>query len=155
MALAESGAKVGGQVIVVPGTSTGFTTTGMTMIHQDTTGVPGAAEAGDAMGWSVSADDYNLDDYADVLTGLPNEDITRSGANQSNAGLALLLKGTSAGLTGSGALSYNQDTSGITGWTEANDKLRLLRPPHPGHPRGLPPRPDLDPVTGNRTPAAT
>ncbi len=120
---AESGAYKGGQVTVVPGTSTGFTTTGMRTIHQDTTGVPGAAESGDAMGWSVSAGDYNLDGYADVLTGLPNEDITRSGTNQTNAGLALLLKGTSTGLTGSGALSFHQDTSGITGWTEANDKF--------------------------------
>ncbi|MGI5198593.1 FG-GAP-like repeat-containing protein [Streptomyces sp. CA-288835] len=119
----ESGGASGGQVTMVPGTSTGFTTTGMRTVHQDTTGVPGANESGDAMGWSVSAGDYNLDGYADVLTGLPNEDITRDGANQSNAGTTLLLKGTSTGLTGSGALGYSQDTSGVTGWTEPNDKF--------------------------------
>jgi hypothetical protein len=119
----ESGGVSGGQVTVVPGTSTGFTTTGMRTVHQDTTGVPGANESGDAMGTSVSVGDYNLDGYADVLTGLPNEDITRSGANQSNAGTTLLLKGTSTGLTGSGALSFHQDTSGVTGWTEPNDKF--------------------------------
>ncbi|MEW2396408.1 FG-GAP-like repeat-containing protein [Streptomyces sp. NPDC046862] len=120
---AESGAYKGGQVTVVPGTSTGFTTTGMKTVTQDTTGVPGTAEDGDALGWSVSAGDYNGDGYADVLAGAPNEDITRSGANQSNAGTTLLLKGTSSGLTGSGALEFNQDTSGITGWTEPNDKF--------------------------------
>ncbi|MFC4468395.1 FG-GAP-like repeat-containing protein [Streptomyces xiangluensis] len=119
----ESGGVSGGQVTVVPGTSTGFTTTGMRTVHQDTTGVPGANESGDAMGTSVSVGDQNLDGYADVLTGLPNEDITRSGANQTNAGATLLLKGTSTGLTGSGALSFSQDTSGITDWTEPNDKL--------------------------------
>ncbi|WP_328772085.1 FG-GAP-like repeat-containing protein [Streptomyces sp. NBC_00286] len=119
----ESGGASGGQVTMVPGTSTGFTTTGMRTVYQDTTGVPGANESGDAMGWSVSVGDYNLDGYADVLTGLPNEDITRSGTNQANAGTALLLKGTSTGLTGSGALSFHQDTSGITGWTEPNDKF--------------------------------
>ncbi|MBA2948946.1 FG-GAP repeat protein [Streptomyces sp. PSKA28] len=119
----ESGAKSGGQVTMVPGTSTGFTTTGMTTIHQDTTSVPGTNESGDAMGSSVSVGDYNLDGYADVLTGAPNEDITRSGVNQSNAGTTWLIKGTSSGLTGSGALEFHQDTSGIAGSTEANDKF--------------------------------
>lgn len=119
---AESGAKAGGQVTVVPGTSTGFTTTGMKTVHQDTSGVPGTAESGDAMGWSVSAGDYNLDGYADVLTGAPREDITRSG-NRADAGMVFLLKGSSSGLTGSGALGYTQDTAGISGSTETNDRF--------------------------------
>ncbi|WP_229871879.1 FG-GAP-like repeat-containing protein [Streptomyces longisporoflavus] len=120
---AESGAHAGGQVTVVPGTSTGFTTTGMKTIHQDTSGVPGAAESGDAMGWSVSAGDFNLDGYADVLTGAPNEDITRAGAAKKDAGTSLLLKGTSSGLTGTGAQAFSQDTEGITGSTESADRL--------------------------------
>lgn len=120
---AESGAHAGGQVTVVPGSSTGFTTTGMKTIHQDTSGVPGAAESGDAMGWSVSAGDFNLDGYADVLTGAPNEDITRSGTARKDAGTSLLLKGTSSGLTGTGAQAFTQDTEGITGSTESADRL--------------------------------
>jgi uncharacterized protein with LGFP repeats len=120
---AESGAHAGGQVTEVPGTSTGFTTTGMKTIHQDTSGVPGGGEAGDAMGTSVSVGDYNDDGYADVLTGLPNEDVTRSGTNQTNAGMTLLLKGTSSGLTGSGAQAFSEDTSGIGGVSEPNDKV--------------------------------
>jgi hypothetical protein len=119
---AESDAKAGGQVTVVPGTATGFTTTGMKTVHQDTAGVPGAAESGDAMGWSVSAGDYNLDGYADVLTGAPREDITRSG-NRADAGMVFLLKGSSSGLTGTGALGYTQDTAGISGATETNDRF--------------------------------
>lgn len=120
---AESGAFAGGQVTVVPGSATGFTTTGMKTVHQDTSGVPGAAESGDAMGWSVSAGDFNLDGYADVLTGAPNEDITRSGAAKKDAGTSLLLKGTSSGLTGTGAQAFSQDTEGITGSTESADRL--------------------------------
>ncbi|MFI1445145.1 FG-GAP-like repeat-containing protein [Streptomyces fructofermentans] len=120
---AESGAKAGGQVTMVPGTATGFTTAGLTTIHQDTAGVPGAAESGDGLGWSVSVGDLNADGYADVLTGAPNEDITRSGANQSNAGAVWLFKGASTGLTGTGSLSYSQDTAGIAGSTEKEDKL--------------------------------
>ncbi|WP_371527618.1 FG-GAP-like repeat-containing protein [Streptomyces sp. NBC_01283] len=120
---AESGAFAGGQVTVVPGTSTGFTTTGLKTVHQDTSGVPGAAESGDAMGWSVSAGDFNQDGYADVLAGAPNEDITRSGAAKKDAGTSLLLKGTSSGPTGTGAQAFSQDTEGITGSTESADRL--------------------------------
>ncbi|KUO21686.1 FG-GAP-like repeat-containing protein [Streptomyces dysideae] len=120
---AESGAFKGGQVTVVPGTSTGFTTTGMRTVHQDTSGVPGTAEAGDAVGASVSVGDYNDDGYADVLAGLPGEDITRGGVSRSNAGMALLFKGTSSGLTGSGAQWFSQDRSGIAGVTESNDRF--------------------------------
>ncbi|MEU9580541.1 FG-GAP-like repeat-containing protein [Streptomyces chilikensis] len=119
---AESGAKAGGQVTVVPGTSTGFTTTGMKTVHQDTAGVPGSAESGDAMGWSVSAGDQDLDGYADVLVGAPREDITRSG-NRADAGMVFLLKGSSSGLTGTGALGYSQDTAGISGSTETDDRF--------------------------------
>ncbi|MCF3122167.1 FG-GAP repeat protein [Streptomyces arenae] len=119
---AESGAHAGGQVTVVPGTSTGFTTTGMRTVHQATSGVPGAAEAGDAMGWSVAAGDYNADGYADVLTGAPGEDITRT-SNRADAGTSLLLKGSSSGLTGTGAKAFSQDEPGVPGSTESGDRL--------------------------------
>ncbi|MFK4067325.1 FG-GAP-like repeat-containing protein [Streptomyces sp. NPDC029674] len=119
----ESGAHAGGQVTVVPGTSTGFTTTGMKTVHQATSGVVGAAEAGDAMGWSVAAGDYNADGYADVLTGAPGEDITRSGTNRKDAGTSLLLKGSSSGLTGTGAKAFSQDEPGVPGSTESGDRL--------------------------------
>jgi hypothetical protein len=120
---AESGATAGGQVTFVKGVAgTGLTSTGAKTVSQSTSGVPGAAESGDAMGWSVAVGDYNLDGYADVLTGAPNEDITRT-SNRSNAGTSLLLKGTSTGLTGTGAIAISQDTAGIPGSTETNDNL--------------------------------
>ncbi|MFH8607803.1 FG-GAP-like repeat-containing protein [Streptomyces sp. NPDC018029] len=119
----ESGAHAGGQVTVVPGTSTGFTTTGMKTVHQATSGVVGAAEAGDAMGWSVAAGDYNADGYADVLTGAPGEDITRAGTNRKDAGTSLLLKGSASGLTGTGAKAFSQDEPDVPGSTETGDRL--------------------------------
>jgi len=118
----ESGGNSGGQVTMVPGTSTGFTTTGMTTVHQGTTGVEGASESGDAFGTSVSVGDFNADGYADVLTGAPNEDITRT-SNRSNAGSVWLLKGTSTGLTGTGSLALSEDSPNIAGSTETDDKL--------------------------------
>ncbi|MFD8571584.1 N-acetylmuramoyl-L-alanine amidase [Streptomyces sp. NPDC059639] len=119
----ESAAHSGGQVTAVYGVAGTGLGTKVTTIHQSTTGVPGASEAGDAMGASVAVGDYNNDGYADVLTGAPNEDITRSGKNQSNAGTSLLLKGSSAGLTGTGAIAISQDEPGVPGSTETNDNL--------------------------------
>ncbi|PAZ16174.1 hypothetical protein CLM62_09740 [Streptomyces sp. SA15] len=117
----ESGGKSGGQITMVPGTSTGFTTTGMTTIHQDTAYVPDANQSGDALGTSVSVGDYNADGYADALAGAPGEDLTRDGVNRSNAGIAFLVKGTSSGLTGTGSVAVSQDTAGIPGSTESGD----------------------------------
>ncbi|MFC8346265.1 N-acetylmuramoyl-L-alanine amidase [Streptomyces sp. NPDC057280] len=119
----ESGGRPGGQITMVPGTSTGFTTTGMTTIHQDTSGVPGGDESGDAFGSSVSVGDYNADGYADALAGAPGEDLIRDGVNRTNAGNAILVKGGSAGLTGTGAIAVSQDTSGIPGSTETDDRF--------------------------------
>ncbi|MER6621107.1 FG-GAP-like repeat-containing protein [Streptomyces sp. NPDC000931] len=122
-AAAESGGTTpGGRITMVLGTSSGFTTTGMRTIHQDTSGVPGANESGDGLGTSVSAGDYNRDGYADVLAGAPGEDLSRSGTRR-DAGQVLLFRGGSSGLTGSGATGVSQDTSGIPGSTESGDRF--------------------------------
>ncbi|MFB7218942.1 FG-GAP-like repeat-containing protein [Streptomyces sp. NPDC056227] len=113
----------GGAVTAVFGSATGLTSTGRKTIHQDTTGVPGGGETGDDMGASVSIGDVNLDGYGDILTGAPGEDITRGGVNQSNAGQVFLIRGSATGPTGTGTVGYSQDTTGIPGSTEPNDRL--------------------------------
>ncbi|WP_437071402.1 FG-GAP-like repeat-containing protein [Streptomyces sp. enrichment culture] len=120
----ESGAVSGGQVTMLYGTSTGFTTTGMKVVHQDTSGVPETNESGDLLGASVAIGDYDADGYPDVLAGAPGEDLARSGVNQANAGAALLIRGSSAGLTGTGAVLVHQDSNAsIPGAPETGDQL--------------------------------
>jgi hypothetical protein len=118
--VAESGASTGGQVTMLFGTSAGFTTTGMKVIHQNTASVPGSNEAGDAFGGSVSVADQNADGFADALVGLPGEDVSRDG-NRSNAGMSVLLRGSASGLTGVGSVPFSQDTSGVPGVSESGD----------------------------------
>ncbi|MBC2901427.1 FG-GAP-like repeat-containing protein [Streptomyces cupreus] len=117
----ESGAISGGQITMLFGTSTGFTTTGMRVIHQDTSGVPGGNESGDSLGISVSAGDFNADGYADALAGARGEDLTRSGVSYANAGTVILVKGSSTGLTGTGSVEISQDTTSVPGSAEAGD----------------------------------
>ncbi|WP_395572155.1 N-acetylmuramoyl-L-alanine amidase [Streptomyces sp. BK79] len=119
----ESGGISGGQVTMLLGTSTGFTTTGMRVVHQDTSGVPGANEAYDSFGMSVSLGDYNADGYADLLTGVTGEDASRDGVNRVNSGSVVLVKGTASGLTGTGSVYLSQDTSGIAGSSETDDRV--------------------------------
>ncbi|WBB63588.1 N-acetylmuramoyl-L-alanine amidase [Streptomyces sp. WMMC500] len=121
----ESAANAGGQVTLLKGGANGLTTAGKQIVHQATGSVPGASEAGDAMGFSVAVGDVDANGYADVLAGVYREDMTRDGANRADAGTSLLLRGGSGGLsTASGSpKAYHQDTTGISGVSEKGDRL--------------------------------
>jgi hypothetical protein len=113
----EPNGGLGGAVTITYGASTGLSTRTPVRITQDTTGVPGASETGDAFGWSVAAGDTNGDGYADVAVGVADEDL----GSKWNAGSVVVLRGSSSGLTGSGAKSFTQDTSGVPGTAESLD----------------------------------
>jgi uncharacterized protein with LGFP repeats len=120
----ESGTTAkGGAVTVVLGSATGLTSTGRITLHQDSASVPETGETGDDMGAAVSVGDLNLDGYADILTGVPGEDITRNGVTRADAGMVILLRGSATGPTGTGSFAYTQDTTGIPGDSEAGDRL--------------------------------
>lgn len=108
----------GGALGIAYGGSHGLSTTLKPVwINQDTTGVPGVGERGDGMGTSVAVEDVNGDGYADVVTGVPNEEFS----GIPGAGSFLILKGGPKGLTGSGAQVFSQNTSGFPGVAEKDD----------------------------------
>ncbi|MGC5398559.1 FG-GAP-like repeat-containing protein [Streptomyces sp. DT20] len=120
----ESGTTVkGGTVTLLKGTTTGLTATGAITLGQDSADVPGGGETGDDLGASVAVGDYDLDGYADVMAGSPNEDITRAGVSRVDAGAVILFKGTSTGISGTGSVTYSQDTADVSGDTESGDRL--------------------------------
>ncbi|KMS85321.1 esterase [Streptomyces regensis] len=84
---------------------------------QNSPGVPGTAEDGDAWGADLSVADVNGDGHADVAVGAPGEDI----GTVADAGAVWLLRGSRTGLTGSGAQSFDQNTRGVPGTAEADD----------------------------------
>ncbi|MFF0161648.1 hypothetical protein ACFYRY_29515 [Streptomyces sp. NPDC005263] len=87
------------------------------VITQDTAGVPGAAETGDAFGSAVSLGDINGDTYADLAIGASGE----STGAATSTGSVTVLYGSALGLTAKGATSYTQDTAGIPGAAEKSD----------------------------------
>ncbi|MEU5364832.1 hypothetical protein ABZ354_15295 [Streptomyces sp. NPDC005925] len=64
-----------GAVVVMYGTARGIDTTRRTVVTQDSTGVPGSAEAGDRFGAAVVVHDLNADGYGDMVVGAPGEEV--------------------------------------------------------------------------------
>ncbi|WP_225821279.1 FG-GAP-like repeat-containing protein [Streptomyces naphthomycinicus] len=94
----------GGQVIVLRGTAKGPTGTGAKAFGQDTAGVPGAGETGDAFGAAVRLVDANRDGRAELAVGAPGEN--------ARAGSVWVLRGTASGLTATGSFTFASGTLG-------------------------------------------
>ncbi|MFE7170093.1 FG-GAP and VCBS repeat-containing protein [Streptomyces sp. NPDC057616] len=113
-------ARRGGEIQVLYGSAQGITAGQQPQVfHQDTAGVPGAAEDGDQFGQSLSVADLDGDGYADVLVGAPGEAVGTHMA----AGTAVLLRGSAGGLTTAKAAGYTQDTAGVPGSVETGDQF--------------------------------
>jgi hypothetical protein len=76
--------------------SSGLSTTKKSVLNQNTSGVPGGAEAGDGFGRAVASGDLDNDGYDDAIVGIPGEDL----AGLSDAGGAVVLWGSATGLHG-------------------------------------------------------
>ncbi|MET7745369.1 FG-GAP and VCBS repeat-containing protein [Streptomyces sp. NPDC005385] len=96
-----------GYVNVVWGGPKGLGASGNTRVTQARPGMPGTPEKGDRFGAAVSAADVNGDGRADVVIGVPGEDVDGSGAD---AGTVAVLYGVRGGL-GTGATILNGPAS--------------------------------------------
>ncbi|MEU6825996.1 FG-GAP-like repeat-containing protein [Streptomyces atriruber] len=106
------------KVMVAYGSADGLTGD-VQKFDQDLPGVPGAEESGDGFGASVAVGDVTGDGYADVVLGVPGENV-RSIAD---AGAVVLVRGSADGVTGTGAQAFHQDTAGVPGVAEKNDRF--------------------------------
>ncbi|MDG4794449.1 FG-GAP-like repeat-containing protein [Micromonospora sp. WMMD1082] len=109
----------GGLVAVFTGRTGGLSGSAVKIITQRTAGVPGSPENQDRFGATLAAGDVTGDGRADVLVGAYTEAI----GTKAEAGMIVLLKGSSAGLTGSGAQGFDQNHSVVPGGAERGDKF--------------------------------
>ncbi|MEV0091511.1 FG-GAP repeat protein [Streptomyces sp. NPDC050738] len=93
-----------GAVTVLKGSKGGLTGTGSQSFSQDTAGVPGAAEKGDAFGSAVHLVDINGNGYADLAASATYEDAKN--------GAVWLLRGRPEGLTTDAALLFGPKALG-------------------------------------------
>ncbi|MFJ7045120.1 FG-GAP-like repeat-containing protein [Streptomyces sp. NPDC101112] len=87
------GEKRAGAVIVIWGTARGLDPARRTVVSQNSPGIPGAAEASDHFGTTITTADLNADGYADVLATAPGENDGRYN------GTFTVLWGSKSGLT--------------------------------------------------------
>ncbi|MER7576129.1 FG-GAP-like repeat-containing protein [Streptomyces sp. NPDC126514] len=99
-------ARDAGSVTVLFGSASGLSTTGAKSYTQNTAGVPGGAESGDAFGMGVRLLDLDKNGKADLVTG--------AGYENSN-GSVTYLRGTATGLTTTGAKSLTAAGAGLKG----------------------------------------
>jgi FG-GAP repeat len=113
------GSVKGGTILVVNGSATGPGSAVSYAIDQDSPGVPGASEAGDAFGSDETLGDINADGHLDAVVGVPDENVN----GVDFAGASIVLYGTANGLSGTGSQSFHEDTAGVPGSVETNDFL--------------------------------
>ncbi len=95
-----------------------------TAISQNSTGVPGVAEAGDRFGAAVSINEFLTEDPAsddfviDVVVGSPNEDV----GSVTDAGTVTVVKDVYFDEF-PGSVTFSQDSAGVPGVVEAGDRF--------------------------------
>lgn len=98
-------AAIAGQIVVLAGSPSGLTATASIALDQDTAGMQGSSEAGDAFGWALAVGNVNGDLYDDLAIGVPGEtdDVTAQGH-----GAVQLVLGSATGLTAAGNTLFNE-----------------------------------------------
>jgi hypothetical protein len=104
-------ATLAGVVHVFRGGPSGLMTMGGTMWSQNTPGIGGRAEFGDAFGMSLATADFDDDGYSDVAIGAPLE----SFSGQYRAGAVNVIRGAVGGLTPSGNQLWTEDSPSVLG----------------------------------------
>ncbi|GAB5535553.1 MAG: hypothetical protein Rubg2KO_18020 [Rubricoccaceae bacterium] len=94
-----------GAAHVIYGTADGLASAGDQFFDQSNDGVPGAAEAGDAFGFSFGVGDFNGDTTDDLAIGTPLEDV---GSIRDAGSVYVLFGQVTVGVTLSGAQAWNQ-----------------------------------------------
>lgn len=107
----------GGVVLSLAGRSSGLSTKGMIVLSQRDKDIAGASESDDYFGDSIAVGDVTGDGRADVLVGVPGEDI----GSAVDAGTVVLLRGSAKGLTGVKSQTLTQSSTGVPDSTERGD----------------------------------
>ena len=109
-----------GVVNVIYGSAAGLTADGNQLFTEDTPGsVADGAEQGDRFGRTVEAADFNGDGFIDLAIGISNEGVN----GHPQAGAAVIVFGSAAGLTEDGNQFWTQDSPGILEQADSQDSF--------------------------------
>lgn len=108
-----------GAVVVVEGGPGGLGSSGADLISQNTSGFKGVGERNDLYGYALAAGDIDGDGRDDLVIGAPGESIS----GNPGSGEIGVVYGSSSGLTPNGDQRFHQDTAGIKGGAEPDDRF--------------------------------
>ncbi|HUG81444.1 MAG TPA: hypothetical protein VML01_07260 [Bryobacterales bacterium] len=108
-----------GAVAVIYGSAAGLAVEGNQLWHQESPGIEGVGEEGDAFGSALAAGDFNNDGFADLAIGVPVESVDTT----AQAGAVNIIYGGMAGLTSDSDQIWTQDSAGIEDTAEEGDNF--------------------------------
>jgi hypothetical protein len=113
-----------------PGTGGALSYGGTQFWHQDSQDADGAVgdsrERGDAFGLTLAAGDLNRDGYADLVVGVPYEDVSTLFTNVADAGAFHVFYGReNDGLSLAGTEFWHQDSSSVIDTAETGDSFAM------------------------------
>jgi uncharacterized delta-60 repeat protein len=123
-----------GAVNVIYGASTGLVSTGNQFWDQDSTDINDKAEEGDQLGYSLVAGDFGNGTQADLVVGVPFENLSTG----VDAGAVNVIYGTTAGLSATGDQFWNQNSTDILDSAEPVDEFGFGSSRGPGEGPRLP-----------------
>ena len=106
-----------GVVHVLYGSAAGLTATGSQYWNQNSAGLGDIVETGDHFGSSLATGKLNTDAFAELVVGVPDEDVNAT----VDAGVVQVLPGSAAGVTSTGSQYWHQNVAGIADDVETGD----------------------------------
>ncbi len=115
---ALAGRAGAGMVAIMYGSASGLDGSS-DALHENTPGVGGRAEAGDAFGAALGTGDFNGDGFFDLAVGIPRED----SKTNTNSGAVLAVSGSASGLDVAGARRFTQNSAGMPGVAASDERF--------------------------------
>jgi hypothetical protein len=108
-----------GAVNVLFGGSHGLHGPGSEFRSQDSPGIQGRAQSGDAFGSALAAADFGLSGWADLVVGVPGQRVGTKAA----AGAVNVVDGSRRGLVARGNRLWTRSSSGLVGRAQAGERF--------------------------------